>query len=367
VLGRAIRPFLAFAVFVTAVVSLNADLAASRSAPDARTRRVTELVNRHLVSGGPGLAVAVVQGSRVVHVSAHGLASGPAGGEVAPVTPATRFDTASIAKQFTAASVLQLVERGRVRLDAPVSQYLPELAAKRPVRVRDLLWMTSGLADFHWTGRDFAPTKPARVTNDDVVRFVAREPALAKPGERHEYSNADYVLLAAIVERVTGQPYPEYLRTHILEPAGMSATAQVDARHPAPPAAAGHERRGHRWVELASPLGVSGASHLYSTVEDMARWAIALERGQVVRDPALRELAVTAHERTRYAFGWNIKRHLGSRLAWHTGRWPGYRSYIGRYLDNGLTVVVLSNDHGMSCGVLGGRIAELFAPPAAAD
>lgn len=349
---------------------------------------IDAVVEEMLTQGGPGVAVAVIHDGAIVHKKGYGLArtEGPA----LPVTSATTFNLASLSKAFTAMVILRLAERGAVDLDADIRKYLgrgrgPIPATTwnqgRPVRVRDLVHMTSGLTDIDIGGRQF-PRHP-RIrrssldgTNEDVVTLMLDLGSDSAPGTEYVYNNGNYCLLASIVERVTGKTYGEYLEQSLLEPLGMLSTVQQDHRYregldrDVPDSAQGYYRRG---PESFSPTGsrvlLSGSGRVFSSLDDMIVWDRALREGSPLEDDASWRTYWTpgrfdggqAHD---YAFGWHVGPHEGRLRAKHTGGSPGFSSYFARYLDDGISVIVLANNgnnwaHQVGPAVEAAYLAEL--------
>ncbi|MEV5992731.1 serine hydrolase domain-containing protein [Streptomyces sp. NPDC052115] len=302
----------------------------------------------------PGMALAVVQGGEVVHRRTWGE-----DGDGDPVTRRTPFLLGSLSKPITATAVMHLAEAGRLRLDTPVRRHLPWFEPAGPgarrMTVRHLLNQTSGLTERDGLTRadrfDNAPGGVGR-----VARSLAHVRTVTPPGERHTYSNANYMLLGAVVERVTGRPFGPWLRDAVLRPLGMDG-ALVDARDA--------ERRGlapgHRYffgrpTPFASPFDASGVPYGYvgADIDGLAAFAAAhLGHGgpaarAVVSPDGLRELhkgTVRAGTSHRYGLGWRDDSFddLGERVVWHGGATPGFHGTVVLAPGRDLAVVVLHN------------------------
>jgi CubicO group peptidase (beta-lactamase class C family) len=263
-------------------------------------------------NGVPGLAVAVTRDTHIVHLQGYGD-----DGNGRPVTPDTQFLVASLSKSFTALAVLQLVEAGRVKLDSPVTAYLPEFtvadrAKSSKVTVRMLLNQTSGMADagFPEVGRPRPATVAGRVASLRAAELVG------EPGAAFHYFDPNYAVLARLVEVVSGRPLSAYLRSHVLDPLAMSRTTSVVTAAQAP-SAAPDLARGHILAfgilidrdELDGSLGGSGG--VISTARDMATWLILHNQrgtfqGRSLLSPRGIELSHTPPPGidTSYAMGW---------------------------------------------------------------
>jgi CubicO group peptidase (beta-lactamase class C family) len=263
-------------------------------------------------NGVPGLAVAVTRDTHIVHLRGYGDA-----GNGRPVTADTQFLVASLSKSFTALAVLQLVEDGRVHLDAPVAAYLPgftvaDQAETAKITVRMLLNQTSGMADagFPEVGRPRPATIAGRVASLRAAELVS------EPGTAFHYFDPNYAVLARLVEVVSGRQLSAYLRGHVLDPLAMSRTTSVVTAAQAP-AAAPDLARGHILAfgvpmardELDGYLGGSGG--VISTARDMATWLILHNQrgtfqGRSLLGPRAIELSHTPPPQidTSYAMGW---------------------------------------------------------------
>jgi len=310
-------------------------------APTAAAVEIGRLMSGLHARGQFDGAVLVAAGGTVVYRAAFGEAH-----PGTPFTPATPSCLASLSKPFTALAILMLHERHRLDYDDPVARYLPELAHYAPtVTLRQLLTHTSGVPDY---SSDLGIEHPG-LTNAEVLRtVVARGVVRFSPGERYEYSNTGYVLLALVVERVSGQPFPEFLRAHVFAPAGMTRTfVHTDPALKTPAVAVGYDAFGQRSDYAAIVTGDGG---MYSTVDDLAAWDRALHGGRLVRPATLAEAFVPGTVRqgtTTYGLGWNVADDVGERRVWHTGNTAGFRAFIERRLESRSVVILLTN-HGNS-------------------
>src|SRR5690606_21903126 len=185
-----------------------------------------------------------------------------------PATPATNYRLASVSKQFTAAAILLLAEDGRLRLDDPVGRWLPSLPpAPAAATLHQVLTHTSGVVDYE----DFVPDDATRQVRDaDVLHLLEpHDRTLFPPGSAYRYSNSGYALLALVVERASGRPFPAFLRENIFLPLGMDATlARVDEGPAVPDRAFGHAHDGEAWVrrDQSSTSAVLGDGGIYSSI-----------------------------------------------------------------------------------------------------
>jgi len=317
----------------------------------------------------PGLSVLVARGGRPVYERTSGMADLEQG---APLTPASRFNLASVSKQFTAFAILQLAKAGKVDLDADIRTYLPELpdyGAK--VTVSDLVHHTSGLRD------DFELLFLSGISIDGLIRqkavvaMVANQKALNfKPGTDWRYSNTNYILLAEIVARASGMPFKQYMRTKVFDPLGMKDTFVFDNPSDLIP-----NRAASYFVD---PAGVAhlirlnyasyGSSGVNSTARDLLKWSNELLHPQVF-DPALVRSAeapgrLSDGRPIRYAFGMARNAVGGHSALTHSGADAAFRALIASFPAEDASVVVLSSG-AADVGRIADSLTEIFLGPGA--
>lgn len=308
----------------------------------------------------PGASVLVLEGGDAVFQLSYGLADLEAG---VASSPTTNYRLASVSKQFTAASVLLLVEDGVLTLDDRVRHWLPTLpVASEGITLRHLLSHTSGLVDYE----DLLPPDQARQIHDaDVLRLLEREDRLYFPaGSDYRYSNSGYALLALVVERASGQRFAAFLQARIFSPLGMTATlAREDEGPPVTDKAFGYTRVGDRWerTDQSTTSAVLGDGGIYSSITDLAKWDAAWYDDRLLSAPS-RALAVQASTATpepdvaHYGFGWRLQ----GRMQWHSGESIGFRNVLLRFPAQRLTIIVLSNRDAPEPYGLARRIAALW-------
>ena len=296
----------------------------------------------------PGCAVGVSHRGRTVFERAYGMADLASR---TPMTPATVVHAASLAKQVTALAVLLLERDGKLSLGDDVRRWVPELPRyERRITVRDLLGHTSGLRDFFELliiarGR----FEEERITDADATGVVRRQRGLNfPPGTEYGYSNTNYLLAAKIVERASGERFSAFVQSRILAPLGMTHTSlRDDVTLVVPGRAAGYTRDGTGWRTSAPNFDVLGSTNLETTVGDLLRLAENLAH-PVVGDASIARRMLTAGvlatgDTTSYGLGLALVRDRGQRLAEHEGRDPGFRAYLGQWLDAGVAVALLCN------------------------
>ncbi len=272
------------------------------------------------------------------------------------------FELASVTKQFTAAAISLLVADGKLDLDAPVMDYLPELAAYPDLTTHQLVHHTGGLPDY-MSLADSLDDGQEFVTNDLILDYLRDSQPAAEfsPGEKFEYSNTGYVVLASLIERVSGQPFGGFLKERLFKPLGMNDSQVYRRRYE-------KDRRVERFVPgyvwdgaqyvipdsladyafVTTLDGIYGDGMVNSTLDDLYRWDRALARGELL-DTALlfRSGMTTASDTTEYGFGQGVSRipTYGYTIS-HSGGWPGVATHIYRFPETDRVLIFLRNDDG---------------------
>ena len=310
----------------------------------------------------PGVALAVVRDAQMIVERGYGLANIE---HRVAVKPDTVFQSGSIGKQFTAAAVLMLAEDGKLSLDDPLTKFLPDTPASwNGISVRHLLNHTSGMADYPDSfelRRDHS--------EDELLAMIKTAPLAFAPGERWSYSNLGYVTLGILIRKLSGEFYGDVLRKRIFDPLGMGTARVISESDIVPNRAAGYRLvRGalanHEWV--APSVNTTADGSLYLTVVDMAKWDAALNGASLLAPASLERMWAPARlndGRTHpYGFGWHTGRVHGHRVAFHGGAWQGFQSFVVRFLDRRLTIVVFSNLRQAHASRLARGIAAVFHP-----
>jgi D-alanyl-D-alanine carboxypeptidase len=330
----------------------------------ALTAKLDALVKEDRFSG----AVLIGHRGQLVFEKAVGLANREAR---TPNTLATQFRNGSMNKMFTATAVMQLVEAGKLSLDDTVGKVMtdyPNADAARKVTIRHLLGHTGGTGDFF--GPEFLKNRLTLKTHADYVAMFGVRAPLFEPGSEYRYSNFGMILLGAIIERVTGMSYPDYVRTKIFEPAGMVATGTQPETEMLPNRSAGYMRKGDGWTPNTDTLPWSGtaAGGGYSTVGDFFRFANALQAGKLVSAASLKHMT-TAGLNAQYGFGMFLTGEGALRNFGHSGGAPGQNGDLRIFPQSGYVVVTLSNLDPPAASSLSdfiaARLALVTTPPPA--
>jgi CubicO group peptidase (beta-lactamase class C family) len=319
----------------------------------------SELERQHI----PGVSVAVLRGDRVVLARGFGFANVELR---VPASDSTVYQSGSVGKQFTAALVEMLVAQGRVRLSDTITRWFPEGARVwNEITVRHLLTHTSGIAEY--TDSTFDARKDH--TEDELVGLAAAPLLDFRPGERWRYSNTGYLLLGALIRRVTGRFYGDLLRDSVFQPLHMLDSRVISEADIVPNRAAGYRLEGgqlknQEWV--APSLNTTADGALYFTVRDLTKWAIALNDGRVpsraALDTAWTPVRLADGATYPYGFAWYLNDQRGHLRISHTGAWQGFKTVIARYPEYGITVIVLANLAEARVGAIAYGIAGLLEP-----
>jgi CubicO group peptidase (beta-lactamase class C family) len=321
----------------------------------------------------PGLSLAIVRDGRITKAQGYGFANVEL---KARATKETVYEIGSNTKQFTAAAIMMLVEDGKVHLEDPITKYFPEAPeAWHGITIRHLLSHTSGIQNHvavpHWldvfrTNLAFE-TAPSR---DELLKMFFKLPLEFRPGETWAYDNTGYYLLGIIIEQASGKSYWQFLDDRIFKPLGMNATRSTDPRPIVSNRASGYEWKTDHFENrpVLLPAIAFSAGSLLSTVEDMSKWDAALSGEKLLKKSTLNQMwtaAVTndgADAPFNYGLGWFVDRYHGHRFVQHSGGTPGFSSVIYRFLNEKLTIIILTNHSDMIVDQLAIDLAGICLP-----
>ena len=312
----------------------------------------------------PGLSLAVVKNGRVIKTKGYGLANLEWN---VPATPDTAYQLASVSKQFTATAIMLLVEDGKLQLSDSITKYFSELPATwSNITVRHLLTMTSGIKDYlnvvppsEWRN-DFTYARLLEIMKNEPLEFAA--------GDKYAYSNSNYVLLAMLIQRLSGKSYDAFLAERVWGPLQMTATRRDSPFDLIPHRAALYDWKTNKFehIDLLNPtLWNNGDGGLLSTVLDLAKWDAALYTERVLKKAVLEQMwaetPVNGGGKSGYGFGWSLSGARGHRMIGHGGGRPGTSTQISRFVDDSLTVIVLMNGRGSAYSIAE-RVAGFYIP-----
>jgi CubicO group peptidase (beta-lactamase class C family) len=305
-------------------------------------QRIDAFVRPYAASNNFTGVILVSHPGQVLLEKGYGMANYELG---VPNSGSSRFHIASVTKAFTAAAILLLQERGKLSLDDPVSRYIPGYPNGDRIRIQHLLKHTAGIPNLG-SGPDWSREERLPHTTEQLVALFKDLPLDFEPGSQTRYSNSNYNLLTLILEKVTGQSYESFLRDNIWTPLGLRSTADgSDITRLVPSRATGTEPDGIRDVRLPRFIdwsGRKGSGSLVTTAGDLDRFVDALFGGKLLQPASLAKILAPAEGP---AFGWARDERFGRMQMRSGGRSPGYNASVERYLDDGTTVIVLSNSY----------------------
>lgn len=352
----------------------------AQSAVDARAQadKVDEYIEAEMRKREiPGLSLAVVQGGKVVKSKGYGLANMELN---VRATPSTVYQIQSITKSFVACGIMLLVEDGKLALDDKITKYLSGLPqAWSDVTVRQMIAHTSGIPSFvqdQGGGAAIIAFAQKTDSSEQIIRWAAARPLKFAPGEGRKYSSTGYHLLGMIIEKVSGKPWGQFLHDRIFAPLAMSSTRVFSHFDIIPNRASGYNHFGDvpvNGLTFTPAIMESAAGGLVSTVEDMAKWETALEKGTILKPSTLAQMAVPVKlkndstvqegDGTRHSLGWDLLTWQGHRVMAHGGdHVTGFTAIFARFIDDKLAVIMLTNLMPLDIGSLTKSVAGFYVP-----
>ena len=324
-------------------------------------------------TGAPSASIAIVRGADIVYEHAYGNA------RINPqkaANPSMRYAIGSVSKQFTATAILLLVEDGKLSLDDKVAKWLPELTRASEISLRQVLSMTSGYQDY-WPQDYVVPDMQRPATAQTIMQRWAAKPLDFDPGATWQYSNTNYVIAGAVVERVAGTRLMDFLHQRVFSRLAMTSVSDFDAG-PLGPDDAGAYLRNALGPLRPAPKEASGwlfgAGQLAMTARDLARWDLAVINQSVLRPASYKtqqsEVLLTSGNTTSYGLGVSISAPGGRRRISHGGAVSGYTTSNNVYPDDRAAIVVFTNIYPGASGAsdqIAERIANVIFAPAARE
>jgi D-alanyl-D-alanine carboxypeptidase len=313
-------------------------------------------------TGVPSASVAIVQHGKLAYAHAYGLAHlQPA----VPATPAMRYSIGSISKQFTATAILLLQEQGKLSLDDAVGKYVPGLTRGDEVTIRQILSHTSGYQDY-WAEDYVMTTMLPPETAQQIIDTWGKKPLDFDPGTQWQYSNTNFVIAGAVVEKVTGAPYFDFLVQHIFRPLGMTSVWNSDQAKLTQVDATPYYRHALGPLRIAPKEGLGwmfAAGELAMTAHDLALWDESLLAQSILKPESYKqmftEVKLKDGKGTRYGLGVDVLNTDNHRSIEHGGEVSGFVSQNTVLIDDGTAVVVLTNQDAVGAAA---TIAKLAAP-----
>jgi CubicO group peptidase (beta-lactamase class C family) len=347
-----------FTLLITGVARAQQLTGAERASIDSAAKAILA------ATGAPGASIAIVRNGTQVYEQAYG--EGRVG---TPAATSMRYAIGSVSKQFTATAILLLAEEGKLSLDDRVSRWFPRLTRAGDVSLRQLLSMTSGYQDY-WPQDYVFTAMQSPTTADAIMAHWASQPLDFEPGSTWQYSNTNYVIAAAIVEKVAGMPFMNFLRQRIFTPLNMTTVADFDAGPLGDKDAGAFLRNGlgpFRAAPKEAPRWLFGAGQLAMTAHDLATWDLAMINQSVMKPASYQAQQLTFllnnGTSTGYGLGINVGMAGGRRRLSHGGAVSGYTTTNLVYPDDKAAIVVFTNIYpggGGASGQIAGRFASII-------
>lgn len=364
------------ALLLSIVATLTSGRANSAPSNEALSARVDAVVRRQMKDQKiPGVSIAVVRNGTTIKAAGYGLANLEVG---APAKVETIFAAGSITKQFTATAIMLLAEEDKIGLDDSITKYFPEAPiAWKAITIRHLLTHTSGIPDIFGNTDQNLYSKGIidfhhDYTEDELARAYFAQPLDFQPGTKWNYSNPGYQMLGFLIHRVTGKYYGDFFRERFFTPLGMTTTTIFSYANIVPNRASGYDladgvwRNTPLWQSVSTLTNAEGS--LLMSVLDLAKWDAALNTEKVLKRSSLEAMwtPVPIDDGSAYpaGMGWFIANAHGHRVVFHTGGSFGFYADISRYLDDRLTIIVMTNIDETHTDVLkvAGEVAAIYLP-----
>ena len=320
-----------------------------------------EMAINHL----PGVALAVDRGGTVIKMAGYGLANMELN---APVTRQSVFQIQSVTKQFTATAIMMLVEERKLSIEDNISKYLegtPE--SWKEITIRHLLTQTSGIKDFI-----NEPTTSLRLEarEEEIFKSLTDRPLDFAPGQKYAYSNSNYHLLAMVIRKLTGDAYGDFLRRRVFKPLKMQHTRIASWTELVPNRVAGYIWEDNKLINgqfVAESILAYGGGGIFSTIEDMSKWDLALRGEKLLKHSSLEQMwartKLNDGSYSNYGFGWGIGGQAPHSFVRHSGaHMTGFATHIVRFLDDDLSVIVLLNSRNGDPSKMAQTIAGMYIP-----
>ncbi len=323
---------------------------------------INDLISASYKPTEPGVAVIVVKDGKPLLRMGLGMANLELG---VPIKPDMVFRLGSITKQFTAVAILMLAEQGKLALEDAITDFLPDYPTHdHLITVKHLLAHTSGIKSYT-DMPEWLPLWRKDFTVQELIDFFKSQPMQFAPGERWAYNNSGYVLLGAIIEKVSGQPYEQFIQQDIFDRLGMKHSNYDSPLRVIPGRVSGYDRgtEGYTNADYLSLTQPYAAGALASTVDDLAIWDTALYTDQLLTQETLQQAFVprqlTDGSSAAYGYGWAISEYAEHVLVEHGGGIHGFRTHAIRIPSDHAFIAVLSNNTGADPGQLAFKIAAL--------
>jgi CubicO group peptidase (beta-lactamase class C family) len=337
--------------------------------PQTKAEKIETLLNQYYKFHEFNGAALVAEEGKVIYKNGFGMADMEWN---IPNTPDTRFRLGSITKQFTAMIIMQLVEEGKLKLDVPITTYIPDYPKDKgeKITIHNLLTHTSGIPNYT-DQASFREIMRNPITPIDLIKTFWNLPLDFEPGTKFKYSNSGYIVLGYIIEKVTGKTYEEVLKEKIFKPLGMKNSGYDHSSDIIPKRASGYNKSGTdyfnaAYIDMSVPFS---AGALYSTVEDLYLWDQALYTDKLLSKKYMDKI-FTPYSKPpfadSYGYGWGIsKKHISNindslNINLHGGAINGFNTIIERITNNKDLIVLLNNTGGTKLNEMSDKIIDIL-------
>ncbi|MBB3118254.1 serine hydrolase domain-containing protein [Pseudoduganella violacea] len=312
--------------------------------------RIDSYLTQNFAADQPGITVIAVKNGLPVLHKAYGLANLE---QKTPLAPAMSLRVGSVTKQFTAAAIMLLAEQGKLKVGDSITSHLQDYPEQgKTITIEHLLTHTSGIPNYTALP-GFGEIVQKTMSVNEMIAFFKDKPLQFAPGERFSYSNSGYFLLGAIIEKVSGQKYADYMRQHIFAPLQLNSTFYDSDECRAQPCVAGYSKRswgGFEGTQVISMTLPYAAGALRSSVDDLARWNAAIVEGKLLKPETWRRMrtAYTLNngKAANYGYGWFVGTFKDQPMYEHGGDIPGFSARTQYLPESGIYVAVITNRDG---------------------
>lgn len=334
-ISKTVRTLYALCLLISLVSTIRADAIDDYIRTEMRTQNI------------PGVSVAVIKDGKIIKAEGYGLANVELD---VPATAETVYKIGSVSKQFIAAGILLLVQEKKVDLNDKISKFIigtPE--TWKDITIRHLLTHTSGLV------REAPAFDPFKIQSDtDVIKSAFPLPLRFSPGERFEYSNTGYFILAEIISKAAQKTWAHYLDERLFTPLGMSSSRPTSASALVLKRSGGHVRVHNKLQNASDYLAVRPSGAFLSSIRDLAKWDAALYSNSVLtqstKDQMWSPVALNNGTAHQYGFGWYLETIGNHKAVRHGGSLPGFRAEFLRFTTDRLSVIILANGDNADLG-----------------
>lgn len=315
----------------------------------------SEMQRQHIA----GLSVAVVKDGKIIKAEGYGLANVELN---VPARPETVYKIGSVSKQFIASGIMLLLQEGKISLDDKISKFLEGTPDTwKDITVHHLLTHTSGII------REAPGFDPFKVQSDaEVIKTAYPLPLRFAPGEKWEYCNVGYFTLAEIIRKVTGKPWADYLQERLFMQVKMNATRTTTVTDLIQNRADGYVWNKDKWQNAQEYFALRPSGAFISNVLDLAKWDAVLYGDEMLKQSTREQMwtPVKLNSGTTYpyGFGWTLDPVRGHKVVAHNGSLPGFRASFTRFVDDKLTVIVLTNSDNANPGAIANEVASVYLP-----